>query len=469
MTPGVWAGVVPRRWQGEAFAAALSDLRAGHRRILIQAATGTGKARLIAALAAACKGAVLITVPTQALVRQLAETVAEHVGVDRVGRAYQHEWTIDRDVVVTCIPSLPALLAERFSWSCWLADEAHRMEGEFAREARSSLAAQVAIGFTATPFTSTRRGLIHWERISYCYTSYEATQEGVLVPLRVERSDVAGDVDELTAEWVARAEGPGIITATTVADAVAYAERIPNALAVYGYLGRDEIGRRIRALREGQAHALVQVQLLVEGVDIPELCWGALRVPISSPNRLVQFVGRFLRAFPGKREAVLFDPHDCLGSVGLTHAACLEDVQIRAREAEEDPWEIPELPGLEMLAGLPRARAISALEGWATDTLGTLRAAGVAQLPDPEGVNPSGPWRRRPASDKVRNATQRWASSARHLPTDAHRTVVDLLLADPRLRAGTASDVLGILVAFGKRPKAAARVTLPPICALEVA
>jgi superfamily II DNA or RNA helicase len=469
MKPDVWAGRTPRRWQGEAFDVVLAKLRAGVRRPLVHACTGSGKSRLLGALAAACTGSVLVTTPTQALVDQLAETISEHCVAERVGRCYQHAWQPDRDVVVTCIPSLPALLEQRPSWGCWLADEAHRLEGPSTREVRERLEARVAVGFTATPYTATGRGLVLWDELAYSYTSYQATLDGVLVPLRVERSATGGDVDELTAEWVSRATGPGIVSATSVDDARAYARRI-GGLEIHGYLPRCEREARIEALRQGQVPALVHVQLLVEGVDLPWLRWIAIRRPVSSPTRLVQEVGRILRASPGKTEAVVWDPHDCLGSVGLVHGAQLEDVQRRAAPAsEEDPWEIPELPGLAELAGLPRARAISALEGWATDALGALRAAGVAAPPEPTGPNPSGPWRRKAASDKQRAAAQRWVHASRHLPTDAHRAVVDLLLGDARLRAGVASDVLGILLAFGRKTRKAGRVALPPIRALEAA
>lgn len=458
-----WAGVTPRRWQAEAFDTVLRALRSGKRRVLVHAATGTGKARVIASLAASCKGTTLITAPSQALVRQLSATVAEHCGSDRVGMAYQSAWNLDRDIVVACIPSLSAVLAERPSWSCWLADEAHRIEGPALREVVPGIRARCAVGFTATPFTSCGRGLQTWEELIYSYSSYDATAEGVLVPLRIERAEVAGEVDDLVEAWVSQATGPGIVSAVSVADAEAYAARI-GGLAVHGYQSAAEQTRRMQALESGGVNAVVHCQLLVEGADYPWLRWIALRRPVGSPTRLVQEVGRVLRSAPGKRFATCYDPHDCLGSVGLVHGACLEDVQRRAVEAvEPDDWSIPELPGLEPLVGLPRAVAVSALEGWATDALAALRASGVAELPSVDGVNPAGPWRRKAASDKQRAAATRWLGASRHLASPAHRAVVDLLLGAERLRAGVASDVLGILVAVGRRPKAAARVTLPSL------
>jgi superfamily II DNA or RNA helicase len=134
-----WADATPRRWQLEALQAVLDAWRAGEARPLVQACTGAGKSRLIGALAASGRGRVLITTPTQALVEQLAGTIAEHVGAEHVGQAYQHAWTTDRRVVVTCLPSLPRVLDESPEWACWVADEAHRVEGDSGRDQRSVL------------------------------------------------------------------------------------------------------------------------------------------------------------------------------------------------------------------------------------------------------------------------------------------------------------------------------------------
>jgi hypothetical protein len=465
----VWGGRAPRRWQAEAFDAVIAAMKRGTRRPLVHACTGAGKSAVVGALAAACTGSVLVTTPTQALVDQLASTIERHVGWGKVGRCYQHAWEIERDVVVACIPSLPAVLEARSAWACWLADEAHRLEGIRTREVRDQLRAQVAIGFTATPFRGDDRGLVVWDDIVYRYTSHDAVTEAVLVPWRVVRSATAEDVDALTDRWVRQADGPGIVSAMSIADADATAKRL-GALSIHGHLPRDEQQRRIRALQAGAIPCLVHVQLLTEGIDLPWLRWLVLRRPVRSPVRLVQEVGRVLRSAPGKHEAVLYDPHDCLGEVGLVHGASLEDAQGAGRAKPVDPeeaWSIPELEGLAELAELPKSKAISVLAGWATDALGALRGAGVARPPSKD-VNPEGPWRHKRASEKQRLAAQKAVSAARYLPTDTHRAIVDLLLAEEGLRSGTASDLLEILWTVG-RARGTRGVALPEVHALEAA
>ncbi len=124
---------------------------------------------------------------------------------------------------MTCAASLPALLALRPEWDLWLSDEAHR-------GLPATPAARWAVALTATPF----RGLEGWERLVYAYTAPQAVEDGVLVPLEVVR--YAGQFDHLPAgdrtddavrAWAATAEGPGIITAQTVAEAEAFAATCP--------------------------------------------------------------------------------------------------------------------------------------------------------------------------------------------------------------------------------------------------
>ncbi len=444
-----WAGRTPRRWQAEALEAVLGALRSGTRKPLVQAATGSGKALLIAELCALCKGKVLVTTPTQALVEQLAATIEERCPSE-VGQAYQHAWELDRRIVVTCVPSLPGVLQERPSWDCWVADETHKAESEQARATRPEV--RCAVGFTATPFRGDERGLEYWDRCVYAYTSADAVRDGVLVPWRVVRWDGEGDgdTDALCARWLETAEGPGIISALTIEDAEQYASTLPGVEAVHSHLPRAERRSRIERLRRGELRALVHVALLVEGVDLPWLRWLMIRRPVSSPVRLVQEVGRVLRCAPGKTEAVLYDPHDCLGAVGLSHAARLEDGLVRGAARPGEQWEIPELAGVGDLAQIPRAVAVDHLSGWVCDLLGTLRGAGLADPPS----YAEGSWRQQKASEKQRGILQRLVWAKRYLPSPEQRKAVDWLCEQESIRSGTASDLIAVLGCLASRSAA---------------
>lgn len=438
-----WCGREPRQWQTDAVSAVSAAFGRGLHRPLVHAATGSGKSLLLAEMCGRTKGRILLTTPTQALVQQLAGTVTERCPGE-VGMAYQHRWDTDRRIVVTCNASLGGVLEEQHAWALWLGDEAHRLEADVLRALRPTTS--YAVGLTATPFRADARGLQAWDDLVFSYTSAEAVRDGVLVPWRVVRWDGRGvaDVDQIVAAWVAAADGPGIVSALTIEDAEKYATLLgARAAAIHGKLKPAEQAARIERLRNGQLSCLVHVQLLTEGVDLPWLRWLALRRPVGSAVRLVQEVGRVLRAAPGKTEAVLYDPHDLLGRLGLVHAAALEDAQ--REEVDEKETEISELSGLGSdVAKMPPPVAVNYLSGWVTDVLGTLRGAGLS--PPPEFGE--GPWRQDRASTRQVDALRRMEWAIRYWPDPAARKAIRWILSQPTMRRGTASDLLSIFRTF---------------------
>jgi superfamily II DNA or RNA helicase len=439
-----WLGNTPRRWQPEALEAARGAFRSGLRRVVVQAATGAGKSVWLAEVCATAKGRVLVTTPTQALTEQLAETLSAR-SPGEVGRCYQRAWEPDARVVVTCAASVPTLLAERPSWDLWVSDEAHRRVT--VPEARH------AVALTATPF----RGMAEWgpkagglDRPAYVYSAAQATEDGVLVPFRVER--YAGQHDHLPEDqrtdaavrgWVSAASGAGIITAQTVAEAEAFAASCPGVGVVSGYDAPGTLAVAKARLQAGELRALVSVRLLGEGIDWPWLEWACLRVPVASPTRLVQFVGRVLRAAPGKHGATFYDPHGSLDAVGLTHPAALDDVASGATEEEVEMWEIPELLGLgEAWAALPAPVAVAAWEGWAADLRFRLASAWGMDRPAGDRTAAATPGQRRRLAALSGRAVGR-------LP-EWCRVGVRWLVEHPTLSKGAAQDAIDALGAIAK-------------------
>lgn len=454
MTSGApWCGRTPREWQPEALAALLTSWRAGERP-LIQAATGSGKSLLLCEIAAQGRGTVLVTTPTQALVEQLYADLDRRLPGE-VGRAFERCWETDKRVVVTCNNSLAKLLDERTEWGCWIADEAHRLESDLRKGITERITSKVRVGLTATPFRSGAgdklvKGLTthNWSGQIYGYTSARAVEDGVLVPWRAVRWDGKGKptTDELVEQWVAAAEGPGIVSAVSIADAEQYAARLGStAAAIHNGHNASERKERVDALWGGDLHCLVHVALLTEGVDLPWLRWLAMRRKVGSVVRLVQEVGRVLRASPGKAHATLYDPYNLLGRLGLTHAADLEDAVEReavALSAVEE-WEIPGLD-LSGVSQLPGPVKVELLEGWVSDLVGACRAYGLARPPE---FGP-GPWRTKKAGEKQLAFLKKQCQWARYFPEPKHRERFRLFANRPELEQGPASDMLDVMVAF---------------------
>jgi late competence protein required for DNA uptake (superfamily II DNA/RNA helicase) len=441
-----WCGRTPREWQPEALSALRASWREG-KRPLIQAATGSGKSLLLAEIAAQGRGSVLVTTPTQALVDQLHASIGTRLPGE-VGRAYQHCWETDQRVVVACNASLARLLDERAEWGCWIADEAHRMEAESLRKVTTRIQSKVSVGLTATPYRADGRGMQNWSGQIYSYPSARAVDDGVLVPWRAVRWDGTGKptTDELVARWVAEAEGPGIVSAVSIADAEWFAAQLgPTAAAIHDEHSPAERAARLEALRNGELHCLVHVALLTEGVDLPWLRWLAMRRKVGSIVRLVQEVGRVLRAYPGKDHAVLYDPYNLLGRLGLTHAAALEDALTGDPAAKQEPEEWM-IPGLDLagVSQLPGPVKVEMLEGWVTDLVGACRAYDLA----PPAKFGHGPWRTKAASEKQLARLRTLCQWARHFPNPLHRQRFRMFANRPELEQGPASDMIEVMQAF---------------------
>lgn len=447
-----WCGRNPREWQPEALAAIRDAWRKGEHP-LIQAATGSGKSLLLCEIAAQGRGSVLVTTPTQALVEQLYVDMSRRLPGE-VGRAFQHCWETDKRVVVVCTPSLRKLLAERQEWGCWIADEAHRMESEALRSLTGSIRSKVRVGLTATPFRADKRGMQNWTGQAYGYPSARAVADGVLVPFRAVRWDGKGDptTDDLVQQWVLEADGPGIVSAMSIRDAEMFAARLgPRAAAIHDEHNKLERTRRIEQLRTGELKCLVHVALLTEGVDLPWLRWLAMRRPVGSIVRLVQEVGRVLRAAEGKREAVLYDPYNLLGELGLTHAEAMEDALEReaAQKGAPEEWMIPGFGDLG--SELPDPVKVQIHEGWVIDIIGACRAYKLLPpMTVVEGTANSVVMRRgerQPATDRQYAELQkltRWAL----FPEERHRQIFNAFAQRDDLTRTTAQNMIGILKAF---------------------
>lgn len=342
-----WAGAKfpPRQWQAAALPKAVEAVRAqGEGEApapVIRAVMGAGKSHLIAELIKQCAPErherIVVTAPTQKLVRQLSATIVQRVGGYSVGQFYAKRKDVNRPVIVACMDSA-GKLAQALGRldkevALLISDECHRTEAEGFLEAVESLAPVRRLGFTATPWRSeSNSGLSLWDALIHDYGPAEAIRDGVVVPWKLVTGwpeDIP--IDEVCLEMITSAVeddlGPGVVNAISVEDAEGFADILRaagvRAQAIHYQLGDEEQDRLLRHLEIGRLDCLVHVALLQEGVDMPWLRWGCLRRNVQSTVRFPQEVGRFLRAHPGKDHAVIFDPRDLFETMDLDLEAVL--------------------------------------------------------------------------------------------------------------------------------------------------
>jgi superfamily II DNA or RNA helicase len=462
MEPWADSPFEPRRWQREALPIIIAAIRRREAAI-VSAVTGSGKSILIAELIAVALAklkpgqCIVLTTPTQALVAQLAATVAARIGWPEVGMYYGKKKQPGRRVVVTCNPStgkLGAALSNRVAFL--ICDEVHRTEGEAIREAIANLNPICQIGFTATPFRSDERETLQiWDTIAYQYTLGDAWRDGVLVPFEPvswNGDQNAANVDQICLDMMQECTGPGVVSALTISDAVKYAEWLTDrgfdAVPVHSKRTKKENDRALEQLLAGEIRCVVHVAMLSEGVDIPSLRWICLRRPVGSRVRFVQEVGRVLRIIPApdawgdKTSAKVLDPHALFEEHGIAHPAALGEPE---EIEEKEPKLTGPKPSGEYFAEMRPAVQIDTVSSWARRMLLVLQAEGMASQSKYPG---DAAWRRKKASAKSQAAITRMIWASRFIP-QPHRDSAKLIANNTgRFRAGAVSDLMGVLIAI---------------------
>lgn len=469
LTPWEGAQRPPRAWQAEALPVVMDAIRRDERGVVC-VATGGGKSVLQAELVrlalpktVALGRTIVVVAPRQALVEQLSATIEARCGRGMVGRFYAKKRD-DAPVLVACGASLERLHLElallKRKVSLMIVDECHSSESPTLRAVIPAMAPARLVGFTATAFRSDEsQSLGLFDRLLYRYTYNDALRDGVLVPYVVMNWDGTGNptCDDACVQMIRDyGRGPGIVSAQSIADAENFAvylsERGLPALAIHSLQSQDERDRLLELLRVGKLRALVHVSLLAEGVDLPWLRWVCLRRPVGARVRFIQELGRVLRVcspyetwsdedtrlWGAKRHAVILDPHDLLGKLGLSHAERLGEVEREEEERAARKGSKAELA--RKIVELPAPVAVSAAAAWAQRLLLQMEGEGLAR------VYVAAPSKRAGASSSVqRELLDKVAWFTRYLPEQV-RPVVKALVARPeQMTWGEVSDLISIL------------------------
>jgi len=469
----MWEGskYPPREWQRNALPVIIDHLKKG-RKTIVSAIMGAGKSILIAELVReAMKNLkedrhIIVTAPRQNLVGQLAATIAERVGEDKVGKYYTHEKCIDRPVIVACNASCKSLSPNvKGRVAILIGDEVHSTESDTFKEAFDILAPFCAVGFTATPFRSNdKQSLSLWDDVAYRYTAADALRDKVIVPWELVHWDGKGaknarQINVICAHMIKKhCSGPGLINAKDIDDAEETAhemrERGFKAMAIHSKLSKQMQSTYIRRLKEGEYDMLVHVNLLTEGVDLPWLQWLCLRRPVAARVRFVQEVGRVLRSYPNKTQATILDPYDLFGMHGLIYPEALGRI-LTKDDMTEDEEELASLKlepsERENIRRMKPAVAFQRIDSWIHSILTTMRAYNLAKPPEPWKDT----WRGGRPSHKMIVTCKNLKWLTRYLPEEGgvrgdFKMAIDRC---ERLKNGAVSDMLTILFALSKLSK----------------
>lgn len=463
-----------RAWQAAAYPLVMRAYHA-HKHGIVRAATGSGKSVLLGLVARSIPitsriERIVITVPAQSLIRQLKETFRSLQ--TPVSAYYEEEKDLHHPILLTCNASVESLYhtltRKKLHVKAWIADECHRTESPTMKAWAESWPDAWRLGCTATPHRATdRERLTLYDHLFYEYTAEQALADGVIVPPSIlPYRGEQKPLDEACIEAILgepQLRGlPGLVSAWNIDDATLFAQKLSKAgcraAPIHGEQPLHLQRRLLDALRRGALGALVHVDLLTEGADLPFLRWLCMRRAAkdraSSRNRFIQEVGRGLRTYPGKSEFFILDPHDLFNRLQLTYAAVLGQETEGDDESEE---RTSRSGGGGGGGGTPTNRGETHITG-ALQERQALRA--MAMRLRLQGLIPpttkASQRDQPPTREQIRalGVALRDAREAEAAVSPRIRTLISNLAREgvrSELTAGDLEDLLGVLGAIGKR------------------
>ncbi|QKW40164.1 DEAD/DEAH box helicase family protein [Actinomadura sp. NAK00032] len=349
--PDRFAGIELRPYQLEARSSINISLDDSERALLILA-TGLGKTIVSGEIIADHlrrypDDQVLVVAHTKDLVDQLERALWRHLDKHTKTRLLTGEERPDDLDGVTCATLASALYAARQGYQPRLVvvDEAHHVgeNGQYG-ELLNLLHNSRQLGVTATPWRGDEYDISHrFGPASFTLGIEEGMRRGYLaqVDYRLFVDNIDWDIvrhasehsyslgelnsklflpqrdeairDELASIWGHVAHPRAIVFCRTVEHAERLADllrrnpRWSDALAVHASLSKRERQSRLLAFRSGRVPILTSVDILNEGVDVPDvniLCFARVT---HSRRIFVQQLGRGLRLRDGKDRVVVLD------------------------------------------------------------------------------------------------------------------------------------------------------------------
>lgn len=332
-----------RPYQDEIVEAVARDFRE-HQKLLIVAATGSGKTIVASMIMDDFAGRCLFIADAQELVKQNADKFRQYTGRTAAIEMADQKVTIreddfypdaNPDIVVATTQSIVRRLSKYHEtyFDLIIIDEAHRNTlGAQAQQVLDHFPAAKVLGMTATPFRADRKKLgDFYEKISSNIGLERLIREGYLsritiksVPVPIDLDDVRTTAGDYNAGDLGTAMEPHLEAAadilvehasdrktvvflplikTSQAFTKALCDRGIRAVHVDG-MERGEL----QSFHNGDADVICNASLLSTGWDHPPVdCVYILR-PTKSQSLFCQQVGRGTRVHPGKEDLLLLDP-----------------------------------------------------------------------------------------------------------------------------------------------------------------
>lgn len=362
-----------RPYQAAAIDEARQAYRSGNRAVLFQLPTGGGKTITASTVVhgAAQKGNGTWWLTHRRELAEQASQTFHGLGIPHGTVRAGHISDADALVQVASIQTIFRRLHSLPAPELIVFDEAHHIGASSWEAIFDAFPAAKILGLTATPWRLDGQGLGKWfGHMVSGPTVAQLIKHGNLSPYRLfapaipDLSDVKTAAGDYQRGALSKAMDKPAIVGDAIGHyqqlcpgkrAVAFAAGVENskhiaaqfraagipAEHVDGSMPNEERDAAVERFRRGETLVLSNADLFGEGFDVPAIEAAILLRPTKSLSLYLQQVGRALRPFPGKVEAIILDH----AGNSLTHGLpdderewSLEDREKRARSA---PSEFP--------------------------------------------------------------------------------------------------------------------------------
>jgi superfamily II DNA or RNA helicase len=294
---------------------------------------GTGKTKIALSFAAQCQTPTLVLVHTKDILDQWIENARESLGI-KIG-VIQGQTVKCRQVTIAMVQSLRRFLSVPAFWARWgalILDEAHHGAAVSFETLLNHSPAFYRFGFTAMntradgmePYVKHVIGpVIHKQKFS---TPIKTTVEPVYSKFQFQyrgRWDWTPLLNELVVNRERNTQIANIIdrevrggnSVLVLSRRIEQLERIADCCSsetaiLTGDIRRDERQRILAEFRAGRIGSLLATQLADEALDVPRCNRIILTHPGKHDGRITQQVGRAIRKFEGKQDAIIYDVVD---------------------------------------------------------------------------------------------------------------------------------------------------------------
>ena len=411
-------GINLRNYQVKCVKAVRTNFERDVKSQLIVLPTGTGKTVIFVRCILDFSWPTLVIVHRDELAKQaIKKLIAAGASQDDIGVVMGDQNQLGRKITIGSVQTLSRSGGKRLDDllavvqpKLIVIDEAHHAAAKSYQTIIRKVDPTLLLGFTATPMRQDKKHLIGqnntFNRVVFRRSIIEMVMSGFLVPphRKVINTGIdiksvglqAGDYNQkqlgeiiddvrrhkrIVESWLEFGQGrKTIVFAVNVANAEKLTETFINAgidaRVIHGGISKTDRVLILDAYARRDFDVLVNCEILTEGFDDPETDCILMARPTLSESLYIQMLGRALRLFAGKVDALIIDVTDN----STRHSIGFQDIMPEAKDPHELLREMPKAQ-LEFFKDMQKKSGQRGKTGWFTGDPEDFESMGIYHDP----------------------------------------------------------------------------------------